>query len=86
MDYLSEELVAAVSRHTSSAPSLVIMILTLPLLQIVLERRYIWKDPNQRCLVSVDGTDFWIQEPWPFETKAELVHYLYFLWEPKKKL
>ena len=36
------------------------------MIQIKFENRHLLSDPNQRCKITVDGTDFRIQEPIPF--------------------
>ena len=39
------------------------------MIQIKFENRHLLSDPNQRCKITVDGTDFRIQEPIPFNPK-----------------
>ena len=39
------------------------------MIQIKFKNGHLIADPNQRCKITVDGTDFRIQEPIPFNPK-----------------
>ena len=39
------------------------------MIQIQFKNRHLMADANQRCKITVDGTNFWIQEPIPFNPK-----------------
>ena len=39
------------------------------MIQIQFKNRHLMADPNQRCKITVGGTDFRIQEPIPFNPK-----------------
>ena len=39
------------------------------MIQIQFQNRHMMADPHQQCKITVDGTDFRIQEPIPFNPK-----------------